>query len=246
MSKKIVINLEEKKYLDEPRVHALNDINLEVKPNEFVSILGPNGCGKSTLLKLVSGIDQEFKGKIIIGDRLVEKPYKDCAIVFQESRLLPWFNIEDNIKFGSFPETKPNQSRIVEVLKLLKLEDFRSSYPNQLSGGMAQKVSIARALVNTPNVLLLDEPFAAIDALTKIKLQEEITNLFRKEKTTVLMVTHDFEEALYLSDRIFVMSKRPGKLIKSFDIDLPRPRNRGSKDFLELHSKILNYIKTVF
>ena len=246
MSKKIKISLEEKKYLDEPKVHALDKINLEVNQNEFICILGPNGCGKSTLLKLIAGIDQDFRGKITVGDRTVEKPYKDCGIVFQEPRLLPWFTIQDNVKFGIFPETKPNQNRITEVLKLLHLEDFKNSYPNQLSGGMAQKVSIARALVNAPDVLLLDEPFVAIDALTKINLQEETSNLFKKQKTTVLMVTHDFEEALYLSDKIYVMSKRPGKIIKSFDINLPRPRNRSTKEFLKLHSEILNYIKKVF
>ncbi len=246
MSKKIKINLEEKRYLDEPKVHALDKISLEVNPNQFVCILGPNGCGKSTLLKLIAGIDQEFTGEILIGDRAVEKPYKDCGIVFQEPRLLPWFNVEENIKFGIFPETKPDQKRINEILGLLHLQDFKNSYPLQLSGGMAQKVSIARALVNTPDVLLLDEPFAAIDALTKIKLQEEISNVFKREKKTVLMVTHDFEEALYLSDKIFVMSKRPGKIIKSFDVKLPHPRNRKTKEFLKLHSEILSYIKKVF
>jgi len=215
MPKNIIINLEEKRYLDEPRVHALSKIKLKINPGEFVSILGPNGCGKTTLLKLISGIDGDFKGKIIIGERIVEKPDRDCGIVFQEPRLMPWLTVEENIRFGVFSENAESENRIDELLELLHLEEFRNAYPNQLSGGMAQKVSIARALVNNPDVLLLDEPFASLDTLTKINLQKEIKGLLKKEKTTVLMVTHDIEEVRSLSDRILVMSKRPGKIIKS-------------------------------
>ena len=246
MSKEVVINLEEKRYSDEPRVHALGKVKMKVNPGEFVCILGPNGCGKSTLLKLILGIEGDYKGKILIGNNEVKEPSKNCRIVFQEPRLLPWLNVEENIKFGIISNKTDYKDNITQLLELLHLEKFRFSFPNQLSGGMAQKVGIARALVNAPDVLLLDEPFAALDALTKIKIQEELSVLMKKEKTTVIMVTHDFEEAAFLADRIIVFSKSPGKIIKDFKVDIPKPRDRTSKEFLKLHSEILSYIKTVF
>ncbi len=246
MSKEVIINLEEKRYLDEPKVHALGKVKMKVSPGEFVCILGPNGCGKSTLLKLVLGIEGGYKGKISIGNKEVIEPSRNCRIVFQEPRLLPWLSVEENIKFGIISNKADYKENINQLLKLLHLEKFRSSFPNQLSGGMAQKVGIARALVNAPDVLLLDEPFAALDALTKIKIQEELSALIKKEKTTVLMVTHDFEEAAFLADRIIVFSKSPGKIIKDFKVNIPKPRDRTSKEFLRLHSEILSYIKKVF
>tara|TARA_Y100000310_G_scaffold46480_1_gene43182 strand:- start:193 stop:933 length:741 start_codon:yes stop_codon:yes gene_type:complete len=246
MSKEININLEEKRYFDEPKVHALEKVKLKINPGEFVCILGPNGCGKSTLLKLILGIDGEYDGKINIGNKEVVEPSRNCRIVFQEPRLLPWLSVENNIQFGIISNKTNYKENISQLLKLLHLEKFRNSFPNQLSGGMAQKVGIARALVNAPDVLLLDEPFAALDALTKIKIQEELSGLMKKEKTTVLMVTHDFEEATFLADRIIVFSKSPGKIIKEFKVNIPTPRDRTSKEFLKLHSEILGFIKNVF
>ncbi len=246
MSKEVIINLEEKRYFDQPKVHALGNIEIKVNSQESLCIIGPNGCGKSTLLKLILGIEKDYKGKILIGNKEVTDPSVNCRIVFQEHRLLPWLNIEENIKFGINSDKINYKDDIRKMLELLDLEKFKNSYPNQLSGGMAQKVAIARALVSSPDVLLLDEPFAALDILTRIKMQEELSAIIKKEKTTVIMVTHDFEEAIFLADRIIVLSKSPGQIIKDFEVNVPKPRDRTSNEFLKLQLELLSYIKNIF
>lgn len=242
MSKRLVINITGKEYKDEPRVQALGKIDFEVKPQEFVSILGPSGCGKSTLLRLIAGLDSDFEGQIVLGDRIVREPDRDCGIIFQEPRLLPWFTVWQNIEFAIY-EADKNTQRIEELLKLLGLEGFKDSYPFQLSGGMAQRVALARALVNLPDLLLLDEPLGALDELTRMRLQNELVKVLAQKKTTALMVTHDVEEAVYLSDKVLIMSKRPGEIVKTYDISFSRPRDRMSNQFQELSTRILKEMR---
>lgn len=244
MSKQLKIEVQSKIYTDTQKVGALGDVEFTVEPGEFVCILGPSGCGKSTLLRLISGLDTDFEGKIVLGDRLVKSPEKDCGIVFQEPGLLPWMSVKENIKFGIYSGQKEHsEGKVDNLLKLLDLDSFSESYPSLLSGGMAQKVGLARALVNIPDLLLLDEPFASLDKLTKMRLQEELSKILRDAKATVLMVTHDIEEAVYLSDRILVMSERPGTILKSFKIDLPKPRRRTDKEFTDIYTNILEFMR---
>ena len=244
MSKPLTIELEEKTYHDRQPLRALGKIKFDIKAGEFVSILGPSSCGKSTLLRLISGLDADFQGKIVLGERIVKSPERDCGIAFQEPRLLPWLSVKDNIAFGLYTnDTKQSSAQIDVLLNLLDLKQFSDTYPSQLSGGMAQRVSLARALVNLPDLLLLDEPFGALDELTKRRLQEEAQKVLSKEKTTVLMVTHDIEEAIYLSDRILLMSKRPGKILESYTVDLPKPRERTAQNFIALQAKILQEMR---
>lgn len=245
MSKRLLIDISRKEYQDAPRVQALGKIEFEVKPQEFVSILGPSGCGKSTLLRLIAGLDSDFEGQIVLGDRTVREPDRDCGIIFQEPRLLPWLTVWQNIEFGIYETNKDKsyQQRIDELLELLGLEGFKDSYPYQLSGGMAQRVALARALVNLPDLLLLDEPLGALDELTRMRLQNELVKVLSQKNTTSLMVTHDVEEAVYLSDRVLIMSKRPGEIVKSYPIDFSRPRDRMSSQFQELSTRILKEMR---
>ena len=239
MSKPLSIEINNKTFYNPEPVQALSNVKIKVEAGEFVCVLGPSGCGKSTLLRLISGLDTDFEGKINVGDRLVKQPERDCGIAFQEPRLLPWMSVKENIKFGLYKTKNTSSNQIEELLNLLDLKQFGDAYPNQLSGGMAQRVSLARALVNLPDLLLLDEPFGALDELTKRRLQEELQKVLSKEKISVLMVTHDIEEAVYLSDRILIMSKRPGQILESYVIDLPKPRNRTDGKFIEFQAKIL-------
>lgn len=243
MSKPLTIELRDKTFHDRQPLQALGKINFDIEAGEFVCILGPSGCGKSTLLRLISGLDADFDGKIVLGERIVKTPERDCGIAFQEPRLLPWLSVRDNIAFGLYSENNKSSGQIDELLNLLDLKQFADAYPNQLSGGMAQRVSLARALVNLPDLLLLDEPFGALDELTKRRLQEEAQKVLSKEKTTVLMVTHDIEEAVYLSDRILLMSKRPGQILESYTVDLSKPRERTAQNFIALQAKILQEMR---
>jgi len=247
MSKKLSVSIEHKVYPGTPAIQALGKIAFEVLPEEFVCIVGPSGCGKSTLLRMIVGIETAFEGRLVLGDRVIREPEKDCGIVFQEPRLLPWMTVKQNIGFGIYAQGNHRQyeDQISALLRLLDLRDFIDSYPNQLSGGMAQKVALARALINLPDLLLLDEPFASLDAITKMKLQDELTKVLKAEKTTVLMVTHDIEEAVYLSDRIMIMSQRPGEIVKTISVNMPKPRERTSQAFAAIHSEILQYMSTV-
>ncbi|MBI4117460.1 MAG: ABC transporter ATP-binding protein [Parcubacteria group bacterium] len=243
MSKPLTIELRGKTFHDKQPFQVLGKIKFDIAAGEFVSILGPSGCGKSTLLRLISGLDADFDGKIILGKRSVIAPERDCGIAFQEPRLLPWLSVRQNIAFGLYSENGKSTRLIDELLIFFDLKQFEDVFPSQLSGGMAQKVSLARAMVNLPDLLLLDEPFGALDELTKRRLQEEAQKVLSKEKTTVLMVTHDIEEAIYLSDRILLMSKRPGKILESYSVDLPKPRERTTQSFIELQAKILQEMR---
>jgi sulfonate transport system ATP-binding protein len=222
-------------------VNAIADVNFEISENEFVCIVGTSGCGKSTLLRLIMGLEKDYEGSIRIGDVPVEKAENELGMVFQESRLFPWLNVEQNVCFGLDERTvsKADKIRIArKQIELVGLSDFRGAYPHQLSGGMQQRVSIARALANNPKYLLLDEPFGALDALTRINMQQEILRIWQEEKTTMILVTHDIDEAIFLGGRIAVMSNRPGTIQKIFDVELPRPRERSDYDFIAIRKKI--------
>lgn len=240
---KLVINHLNKNFnVDGESVNILNDINLSINKGEFVAIVGHSGCGKSTLLKIIAGLLDYDEGNVTLDNKKITKPDIDRGMVFQEHRLFPWLTIKENLSIGLDKLNKKSKEEIVaEHLKLVQLEGFENVYPHQLSGGMSQRAAIARALVNAPKVLLLDEPFGALDALTKIILQEEILKIWEKEKTTMIMVTHDIDEAVYLADRIVVMSAKPGKIKEIVTVDLGRSRDRGSADFARIKKKILSH-----
>jgi len=236
----IINNVDKIFQIDGQTIEILKNINLAVEPGEFISIIGPSGCGKSTLLRLVVGLERDFTGSILLGNKAIEGPGLDRGMVFQEARLYPWLTVEENVSFGVGGEySKADSQQLVkEHLALVGLDKFANAYPHQLSGGMQQRASIARALVNRPEVLLLDEPFGALDAMTRIYMQQEIIRIWGAEKTTILLVTHDIDEAIFLGDKVVVMSQRPATIKATIPIDLPRPRDRNSYDFVKLRKVI--------
>lgn len=223
----------------EKDVHAINNVSFNVGRGEFVSIIGPSGCGKTTLLRLIIGIEKEYEGNIFLNGKRIEKPGLDRGVVFQDHRLLPWLTIEENLGLGMTQDKNQIQSLISNILKKVELEGFEKAYPRQLSGGMAQRASIARALIREPEILLLDEPLGALDALTRYSMQEELEKIWLNNKTTMIMVTHDIEEAVYLSDRIIVLDSRPCSVKEVFNINLPHPRNRSSIEFEEYRATVV-------
>jgi sulfonate transport system ATP-binding protein len=228
--------------VDGQTLPVLSDIDLSVHPGEFLTIVGPSGCGKSTLLRLVIGLDADYDGSILLDGNRIEGPGRERSIVFQEHRLFPWLTVEENIGLGLDASDLPPDARrrsIKDYLDLVRLNGFEKAYPHQLSGGMAQRAALARALVNRPEVLLLDEPLGALDSLTRSYLQEELLRIWRQECVTMVMVTHDVEEAVYLSNKIVVMEPRPGRVRKVFTIDRLHPRDRSSRDFIVLKESIL-------
>lgn len=223
--------------VDGREVEVLNDINFEIQRGDFIAIVGGSGCGKSTMLRIISGFIRDFKGEVELNGKPVGKPGRDRGFVFQEARLMPWLTVEENVAFGLVDRS--GAVKIVpEYLKLVGLDKFARAYPAQLSGGMAQRCAIARGLVNKPELLLLDEPFGALDAMTKIHLQEELLRIHRKDNSTMIMVTHDIEEAVYLADRIIVMTPRPGRIREIVPVRLMRPRDRSHPDFVEIKQHI--------
>ena len=192
--------------VDGQKVDVLKDINLEVQEGEFIAIVGHSGCGKSTLLKIIAGLEKNDTGLVTVDGKEVNGPGMDRGMIFQEHRLFPWMSIEKNVQLGLKGLSKEEKTKLSDqYLELVKLSEFKKAYPSQLSGGMSQRAAIARSLVSQPEVLLLDEPFGALDALTKIELQEELLKIRERFHNTMLMVTHDIEEAVYLADRIVVM-----------------------------------------
>jgi sulfonate transport system ATP-binding protein len=211
---------------------ALSGIGLTVKAGEIVGIVGGSGCGKSTLLRLISGLDTPTAGSIVLNGEAVVTPREEIGFVFQEPRLMPWLTIRRNVEFGirHLPEAE-RKSRVEEALKRVGLTRFADGWPRELSGGMAQRAALARALVGRPSVLLLDEPFSALDALTRYDLQDHLLGLWSYDQPTMILVTHDIEEALILSDRVIVMEPQPGRILTEVTPGLPRPRLRGDPDF---------------
>lgn len=218
---------------------ALQDISFSMAKGEFMCIVGQSGCGKSTLLRVMSGIDPTHEGQVSINGSIVTKPDKTRGIVFQEPRLLDWMSVWNNVGFALQDVPKEEKAKLIEEhISLVGLSDFKKSYPRELSGGMAQRVSIARALVNKPEVLFMDEPFGALDYMTKINMQNELLRIREKSRMTVIFVTHDIDEAVYLADRILVMSKNPGRVKEIIRNDLPFPRDRNSEEFLRVKKTV--------
>lgn len=223
-------------------LQVLEGIDLHVPAGRFVSIVGASGCGKSTLLRLILGLDAQYEGQILLDGQPVAGTGRERGIVFQDHRLFPWLTVEQNIAVGlrnaPFSATQKREL-VAEHVALVGLEGFEKSFPHQISGGMAQRVAIARGLVNRPRVLLLDEPFGALDALTRSRLQNELQRIWQKERITMLLVTHDVEEAVFLGDRVVVMQPSPGRIRRIVDIDLPHPRNRSDPAFIALRDDVL-------
>ncbi|WP_246669379.1 MULTISPECIES: ABC transporter ATP-binding protein [unclassified Bradyrhizobium] len=221
---------------------VLDNIDFFVGEGEFVSIVGASGCGKSTLLRLIAGLDLDFEGAISIDGQPVLGPSLDRGIVFQDHRLFPWLNVFDNIAmaFEARPIPAAKQRALIEEhIELVGLRGFEKAFPHQLSGGMAQRAAIARALVNHPRMVLLDEPLGALDYFTRMRLQRELQTIWMTKNVTMIFITHDIDEALFMSDRIVVLKPNPGRIERIVDIDLPRPRNRESPDFIALRHEIL-------
>jgi ABC-type nitrate/sulfonate/bicarbonate transport system ATPase subunit len=220
---------------------VLEDINLDIQSGEFVALVGASGCGKTTLLRILLGLENAFTGSVTQDGEPILGPSLERGIVFQEHRLLPWLTIEENVAFGLNHGMDPleKKRRVRDHLKRVGLDGFELAYPGQLSGGMAQRAAIARALVNQPRVLLLDEPLGALDALTRLHMQKELEDIWRAEKVTTLLVTHDIEEAVYLADRVVVLSPRPGRIKREFRVPMSRPRDRDSSDFVAVKDALL-------
>jgi NitT/TauT family transport system ATP-binding protein len=230
-------------------VVAIRDLNLSVGENEFVSLIGPSGCGKSTFLLMAAGLDEPSAGELFFNGDPVEGPGEKRGMVFQSYTLYPWLTVAENIRFAlqkSSLGANEQKSLVDEFVSLVGLKGFENAYPNQLSGGMRQRVAIARALVYRPQMLLMDEPFGALDAQTRRLMQELLLRIWESHRTTVLFVTHDIEEALLLSDRVYVMSARPGTLKTEVKVDLSRPRfveMETSPEFLALRRQLLGLIR---
>jgi len=223
-------------------LEAIRGFDLDIRAGESIAILGSSGCGKSTLLRLLVGLDREFDGRIEIAGRPVEGIGGERGIVFQEHRLFPWLTVEQNVRLGLVNEDLTQAERfrrVEEFIQLVGLDGFQRAYPHQLSGGMAQRVAIARGLVASPRILLLDEPFGALDALTRQQMQEELLAIRKRAGITSVLVTHDVEEAIFLADRVVVLAPRPGRIKRIVEIDLPHPRDRAGFDFHQLRAELL-------
>ncbi len=222
---------------------VLEDVSLSIAPGEFVSIVGASGCGKSTLLRLIIGLENDYHGDIELDGKRIVGTSLNRGMVFQEHRLFPWLSVEQNVALGLINadiDAAARRNAVQEHIELVGLNGFEKAYPYQLSGGMAQRVAIARGLVNRPEVLLLDEPFGALDALTRNYLQQELQRIWQEEGITMILVTHDVEEAVFLGDRVVVMQPRPGRIKRIVDVPLERPRDRGSYAFAALKEDVLS------
>ena len=221
---------------------VLDDITLRVRPGEFISVLGSSGCGKSTLLRLIAGLDSDYSGEIRVAGERVRNTSLERGIVFQDHRLFPWLTAAQNIQAAlrNAPlSALEKREAVAEHIALVGLNGFENAFPHQLSGGMAQRVAIARGLVNRPRVLLLDEPFGALDALTRGRLQNELQRIWERERITMILVTHDVDEAIYLGDRVITMAPRPGRIKRIVEVALPRPRQRSDPRFIRLRDEVL-------
>ena len=224
------------------RRQILNNINIDVNKGEFITIVGQSGCGKTTLLKLIAGLTNYNEGEIFRNGMKVTGPGTDCGIVFQDHRLMPWLRLKDNIGFGLGKMKRKERAALVcECLRMVNLEGFADAWPYQLSGGMSQRAAIARGLVTKPGILLLDEPFSALDMLTRIQMQTEIRKIWRKEKTTMILVTHDIEEAVFLGERVIVMSENLGEIREIISVPRDAREDRGSADFYHYKERVHHY-----
>lgn len=223
---------------------AVSDVSLQVKKGEFVAIVGPSGCGKSTILRMVAGLETAADGSVQANGAAVKGPGPDRTLIFQEHALYPWRTVADNVGFGlelAGVAKRERQERVAAMLETVGLGGFARYYPHQLSGGMRQRASIARALVTDPAILLLDEPYGALDAITRVQMQKELLSLWEATQKTCLLITHDIDEALLLADRIFVMSARPGRIIDTIEVE--RPRDRTSPQLPALRERIMESLQ---
>lgn len=227
------------------KTHVLNEIDLHVKRGEIITIIGPSGCGKSTLLKAVAGLDMEYSGEIKLEGEKVIGTSINQGFIFQEPRLFPWLTVERNIAGNLSLKDIKVKKNVEQLIKLVRLEGFEKAFPKELSGGMAQRVAIARALLRKPKILLLDEPFGALDAFTRSHMQEALLDIWKEEKTTMIFVTHDIDEAINLGNKVMIMSARPGKVQKVISIDLPFPRKKANKSFQEFRHLVLGEFEKV-
>lgn len=236
-------------YRDKEReVTALKDVNLEVKESEFVMIVGPSGCGKTSLINIIGGLDEATSGEVLLDGKAVNGPGADRGMVFQGYSLFPWLSVQKNVEFGLKMKKLPAAKRAEQAqkyIRLVGLEGFEDALPRQLSGGMKQRVAIARTLANEPEVLLMDEPFGALDAQTRVVMQELLADISRRTGTTILFITHDIDEAVLLGKRIYVMSRRPGTVREAITVDIPGERNHNSlvlPEFLETKKRIMDML----
>ena len=224
--------------------HALDKVSLSIAAGELASVIGPSGCGKSTLLRLIAGLDAPDSGELWVGSEAITAPSAERGLVFQDPNLFPWLTVRRNIEAGLVARGLLHQKRaeVDEFMHLVGLETFAKAYPHHLSGGMAQRVALARSLINHPKVLLLDEPLGALDAFTRMRMQDEVLRLWEARGTTMLLVTHDIDEAIYMSDRIVILTTRPGRIERIIAVELDRPRQRNSAEFLRLRGDILEFL----
>ena len=222
--------------------HALHNVSTTMESGEFISLVGPSGCGKSTILRLVAGLISPTLGKVTVNDEEITEPHPSRGMVFQKPTLFPWLTVEKNIGFSLEMQgtLKGNEDKVQHMIDVIGLEKFKDDYPGQLSGGMAQRVALVRTLINEPEILLLDEPLGALDAFTRMNMQDEILNIWADTKQLALMVTHDVDEAIYMGTRVLVMDANPGRIIADIKIDEPFPRDRSSAKFVEYRNDILN------
>lgn len=228
-------------HLDGQDLPVLDRVSFRAEPGEFVALLGPSGCGKSTLLRLVAGLEPPSQGALLEDGSPITGPDPSRVVMFQDPTLFPWRSVWDNVALGLEARgvLKHHRNRVDDALKLVGLSDFASAYPHQLSGGMAQRVSLARALVNDPRLLVLDEPLGKLDSLTRLTMQGELVDLWRRTGFTALLVTHDVEEALFLATRVLVFSERPARIVADFKVDMAYPRHRGDSQITELRHEIM-------
>lgn len=245
--KKLEVNVRCKDILRNGKyLRILGHNNFQVEEGEFVSILGESGCGKTTLLNIIAGLEDSYDGEIFLDGVLSKKPSVDKGVVFQTPRLLPWISVRKNIEFAIPAKKKLKLNRhSLDLISLVGLSGYENALPLHLSGGMAQRVAFARALVNLPTLLLLDEPLAALDSRTRMFMQQELQQILAQEKVTTVMVTHDIDEAVFLSDRILIMRKDPGSIQHIISVDLEKPRQRLSENFFSMKSKVFNVFESI-
>lgn len=228
--------------LNGQRLNVLRDIHLDVRGGEALAIVGPSGCGKTTLLRILAGLEHPDRGEVLIDGHPVQGVGAERAIIFQEPRLLPWLTVLGNVAFGlqvRGAQRATAEARARHYIRLVGLTEFEGAFPRQLSGGMAQRVGIARALTVQPEILLLDEPLGALDAMTKLTMQEELARIWQEERVTMILVTHDLEEAIFLADRVLVLPMEKGGGPRLIEIDIPRPRDRSESSFVEMRRTLM-------
>jgi ABC-type nitrate/sulfonate/bicarbonate transport system ATPase subunit len=230
---------------DREPVEALKPVSLDIQPGEFVAVIGPSGCGKSTLLNIVAGFDQATAGSVVVDDQKIRRPDIDRGMVFQQYALFPWLNVRENVEFGLKQMKVPPAERaeiVGSFLELVGLQDFAEARIDALSGGMKQRVALARVFCTNPSIILMDEPFGALDALTRSMLQTELLSIWREYEKTVMLITHSVQEALVLANRVVIMTSRPGRIKLDIKVDMSYPRDSKSAEFRELEAEILDQL----